>query len=121
MYYYVVVVNDVIGLNNSVFTQKQLDQLLATFSFLFEVDGRISCSFCSRPFYPGFRHGFRPSISRRCKRICMPNKVTIGKQECIYRFSLYLSNIRLMSRKNYIDYRIALLSKTLILVVIIFF
>ena len=121
MYCYVVVVDDVIGLNKAVFTQQQLDQLLATFSFLFEADGRISCSFRSRQFYPGFRHGFRPSISRRCKRICMPKTVTIGKLGCMYRFSLYSSNIRLMSRKNYIDIKIALLSKTLILVVIIFF
>ena len=84
MYCYVVVVDDVIGLNKAVFTQQQLDQLLATFSFLFEADGRISCSFRSRHFYPGFR----PRISRRCKKICMPNTVTKGKLGCIYRFTL---------------------------------
>ena len=75
MYCYVVVVDDVIGLNKAVFTQQQLDQLLATFSFLFEADGRISCSFRSRHFW-------------RCKKICMPNTVTKGKLGCIYRFTL---------------------------------
>ena len=109
-----------VSIKKAVFTQQQLDQMLATFSFLFEADGRISCSFRSRHFNLGFCPGFHPRISRRCKKRCMPNTVFKGKLGCIYRFTLF-KIYKAYVKKNYIDYKIALLFKTLILVVIIFF
>ena len=69
MYYYVVVVDDVIGLNNSVFTQKQLDRLLATFLFSLKLTEEFHAAFVPDHFildfvmdfalaYPGDARGY---------------------------------------------------------------